>query len=220
MNDETTARSPAAAPRPRPAGVRRRRAHWVGELLTVFVGVYAAFFLNYRATHRQEHQRREQLLTWVDERYQGVLDNARTQTAALGKIVADFDAKTAAGQMPEIKPIGWVGDYDAADGIGLLQSGGYELLDIETIRDIRNTESSLRQLTSLATHAQQRSDTLILPNRGKDPTVFYDPATHRLRESYDWVPKAYEDLRKGFEDLEGDCTKLLAQVHAERGRAR
>ena len=185
---------PVTLPRP-PRRWPHRLGGWLGELVTVFVGVYAAFFLNYRATHRQERQRREQLLTWVEERYQGVLDNARTQTAALGKIVADFDAKTAAGQMPEIKPIGWVGDYDAADGIGLLQ-------------------------TSLATHAQQRSDALILPNRGKDPTVFYDPATHRLRESYDWVPKAYEDLRKSFEDLEGDCTKLLAQVHAERGRAR
>ena len=216
MNDEVPAEPPAAAPRTEPSGTRRRLAHWLGELLTVFVGVYAAFFLNYRATHRQERQRREQLLTWVEDRYTGVLENARQQSAVLREKLDEFNAKLAAGETPEVKPINWVGDYDPADGIGLLQSGGYDLLDIETIRGIRNAESSLRQLVAVAVRGQQRSDALILPNRGKDPAVFYDPATHRLRESYDWVPKVYEDLRTNFDELQSGCTKLLTQVHKER----
>ena len=212
--------SPPPAPRPKPTGWRRRFTHWLGELITVFVGVYAAFLLNNHASHRQERQRREQLLTWVEDRYTGVLDNARRQVPELQKIIDDFGAKLAAGQMPEVKPIGWIGDYDPSDGTSLLQSGGYDLLDIETIRDIREAESLLRELVSEALHAQQRSDALILPNRGKDPSLFYDPATHQLRESYDWVPKAYKDLKDSFEALQASCTKLLAQVRAERARGR
>ncbi len=208
--------TPLPASRPRPSGVRRRLAHWLAELATVFVGVYAAFFLNNHASHRQERQRREQILTWVEDRYTGVRGNALEQSAVLHGKIDEFNAKLAAGQMPEVKPISWTGDYDPSDSVGLLQSGGYDLLDVETIRDMRGVESTLRHLVSVATRAQQRSDALILPNRGKDPAVFYDPATHQLRESYDWVPKVYEDLKEDFEALQTSCTKLLAQVHAER----
>ena len=75
-------------------------------------------------------------------------------------------------------------------------------------------------MVGVAVHAQQRSDALILPNRDKDPSVFYDPATHRLHETYDWLPKAYESLEEGFEALQSSCTKLLAQVRAEQARDR
>ena len=223
MSDEVpaeTVQPPPSEPHPKPSGFRRRLAHWLGELVTVFVGVYAAFFLNYRATHWQERQRREQLLAWVEERYTGVLDNSRKQGTALRSKIDEFNAKLAAGEMPEIKPIGWTGDYDPSDMAGLLQSGGYDLLDIETIRDIQEVESTVRQMVGVATHAQQRSDALILPNRGKDASVFYDSATHRLRESYDWVPEVYENLKEEFDALQTDCTKVLEQVRAERAKGR
>ena len=215
-----TVATPPSVRRPGVPGVRRRLAHWLGELITVFVGVYAAFVLNNHASHRQERQRRAQLLTWVEERYTGVLANAREQATKLRGRTDEFNAKLAAGQMPEIKPISWTGDYDPSDSTGLLQSGGYDLLEVETIRGIRDVESTLRQMVGAALRAQQRSDAMILPNRGKDPFVFYDPATHQLRESYDWVPKVYEDLKGGFETLQDSCTKLLAQVRAERERGR
>ena len=217
MSEETPA-DPLPPTRPKPSGWRRRLAHWLGELVTVFVGVYAAFFLNYRATHRQERQRREQLLTWVEEQYTEVLNNSREQAAALRKITDEFDAKLAAGQMPEVKPINWVGDYDPSDVASLLQSGGYDLLDIKTIRDLREVEGTVRQMVGITAHAQQRSDALILPNRGKDAAVFYDLATHRLREPYDWVPEVYKALGEDFDALQTECTKLLEQVKAERAR--
>ena len=78
----------------------------------------------------------------------------------------------------------------------------------------------MRQMVGVATHAQQRSDALILPNRGKDAAAFYDPATHRLRESYDWVPEVYRVLKEDFDVLQTDCAKLLEQVRAERERGR
>ncbi len=223
MSDEVpaeTVQSPPPEPRPKPPKFRRQLAHWLGELVTVFVGVYAAFFLNYRASHRQERQRREQLLTWVEEQYQGVLDNSQKQAVKLRGTIDAFNRKLAAGETPEIKPIGWTGDYDPSDMTSLLQSGGYDLLDIETIRDMRDVESTVRQMISIATHAQQRSDALILPNLGKDASTFYDPATHRLREPYAWVPAVDKAMEDSLEDLQTECTKLLAQVKAERARKR
>ena len=156
----------------------------------------------------------------MEERYGGVLDNAQHQTPVLQDMVNRFNAALAAGQTPEIKAMNWTGDYDPSDGTSLLQSGGYELLDIETIRDIREVESLLRQLVVAANRAQQRSDALILPNLDKNPAAFYDPATHRLRASYEWLPLAREDMRDDFKALQDSCTKLLAHVKAERARGR
>ncbi len=131
---------------------------------------------------------------------------------------ATFDRKLAAGQMPEVKPVGWTGDYDPSDSASVLQSGGYDLLEIDTIRDMRDSESTLRQLVSSALHAQQRSDALILPNRGKAPSMFYDPETHQLREPYEWLPVFYREMVDDFEELQSRCAKLLAQVRADRER--
>ena len=214
-----TDRHVSPAPRPRRT-LPSRLTQWLRELATVFFGVYAAFFLNNYANHRHERQRREQLLAWVEGRYAEVLDNTRQQIVALSGKIGDFNAKLAAGQMPEVTTLTWVGDYDPSDSTGLLQSGGYDLLDVETIRDLREAESSQRQLVSVAVHAQQRSDALILPNRGKGPAVFYDPDTRRLREPYEWLPKAYTDMKDNFEELQAKCTKLLAQVRTERARNR
>ncbi len=220
MSDAVPTETTPPAPHRPPSGLRRRLLHWLGELTTVFLGVYAAFFLNYRATHRQERQRREQLLAWVEEHYTTVLSNDREEIPRLQGIIDDFDKKRAGGQMPELGTIDWIGDYDPSDGTSLLQSGGFDLLDIETIRDIREVETTLRELVSIATHAQQRSDALLLPNHGKDPSVFYDPATRQLRGAYEWVPKAFKDLKGGFEASQASCTKLLAHVKTERERRR
>ena len=232
MNDQTPPDDRPAEPipvpesGPRPAAGRARRwwlprvARWLSELITVFVGVYAAFFLSNHASQRQAHQRRAQLLTWMEDHYKSVLDNSNAQVVVLREKIGVFNAKLTAGEMPEIKPITWQGDYDPSDITSLLQSGGFDLLDIETIRDLRDVESTLRQLVAGAQHAQQRSDALILPNLGKNPSAFYDPATHQLRETYDWLPKVYEGLEEGFEALQASSEKLLAQVRAERARER
>ena len=232
MSEETPAAAhlanhppaPASTLRPGAGRVRRRwprrAAHWLGELGTVFLGVYAAFFLGNHASQRQAHQRREQLLAWMEDHYKVVLDNSNAQLAALREKIAAFNARLADGQMPEVKAISWQGDYDPSDMTSLLQSGGFDLLDIETIRDLQDVESVLRQQVSVALHAQQRSDALILPNLGKNPSAFYDPNTRRLREPYEWLPKTVEDLRAGFEQLQASSTKLLARVRAERAQDR
>ena len=231
MSEEASPDLPPAEIVPAPASVLhprtvprhrwpRQAAHWLGELATVFVGVYAAFFLGNHASQRQAHQRRDQLLAWMEDHYASVLENSNVQVAALREKVGVFNAKLAAGEMPEIKPITWRGDYDPSDMTSLLQSGGFDLLDIATIRDLQEVESTLRQLVAGAQHAQQRSDALILPRLGENPSAFYDPATHRLREAYDWLPEAYKGLEEGFEALQSSSTKLLAQVRAEQARGR
>ena len=222
MSEETKTPDHPAHPRatlPRPPHRWPRRvAAWLLELSTVFIGVYAAFFLSYRASQRQAWQRREQLLTWVDQYYSGVLDNARSEAPKLRKVPEDFRSRAAAGEMPAVSPSHWRSDYDASDSLSVLQSGGYDLLAVETVRDLRDVEGTLRPLVAAIARTQRLSDTLILPNLGGGPAVFYDPSTRQLRESYAWYVEAFDDEAEFFEELQPKIAKLLEQVRAERRR--
>ncbi len=208
---------PAALPRP-PRRWPRRLGVWLGELVTVFIGVYAAFFLSYRSSQRQAQQRREQLLTWVEQSYSGVLDNARSEAPKLRRAAEDFRRRAAAGEMPAVVPSHWRSDYDASDSLSVLQSGGYDLLSVKTVRDLRDVEGTLRPLVAAIARTQRLSDTLILPNLGNGPAAFYDPATRQLRESYAWYVEAFEDEAEFFEEVQPKIDKLLDQVRAERQR--
>src|SRR5213079_2004532 len=51
---------------------RSRLAHfggWVAELVLVFVGVYAAFWLNNYQQHRQDAERRDQILAALEQQF-------------------------------------------------------------------------------------------------------------------------------------------------------
>jgi len=46
-----------------------RLGRWVAELVLVFVGVYAAFWLNSYQQHRQDAQRRDQILASLEQEF-------------------------------------------------------------------------------------------------------------------------------------------------------
>ena len=219
--DETVT-SPSTPP---PGPTRRprllaRAARWGGELLTVFVGVYAAFLLNDHQAHRQEQQRREQILAWMEKQFTETtaeLENERTQMKKEAEI---FDRQLAAGEMPELHAFNFATDYDPSDIASVLGSGGFDLLEVETVREIKGAETTLRVMLATARHDQQLSDALILPNLEKDRSFFYDPATHQLRPAYHWYGEFYKTFLAGYDTLLPQSKKLIAQVRAERQRNR
>lgn len=208
--------APAAMPR-RPGA---RVAQWAGELVTVFVGVYAAFMLNNHQTHRQERQRREQILDWAQAEYSEVLANVTSEEDSLRKNANEFHRRVAAGETPALHPFDFVTDYNPADFTSMLQSGGFDLLQIETVRDIRDVESSLRQMVELARHDQQLSDALILPNLDQPPDFFYDRPARKLRPGYAWLDSFFETQLKIDAEMRAGLGKVLAQLRRERERNR
>ena len=93
----------------------------------------------------------------------------------------DFNQRVEAGEMPAVKAFLWTTDYNSSELTGLLQSGGYTLLEIKTVRSLQDVDGTLREMVALALHDQQLSDALILPNLEKGPAAFYDPFTRHLR---------------------------------------
>src|SRR6266446_159487 len=75
-----------------------RLGRWLAELILVFVGVYAAFWLNNYQQHREQIQRRDQILAYLAQRLQDGIDSAKTDGAHEERQVAEFQRALAAGK--------------------------------------------------------------------------------------------------------------------------
>ena len=201
---------------PPPKSLRSRLSHWAAELLLVFLGAYAAFWLTNYQQHRADVHRHDQILGWLEERMKEGLENTKEDVQKHDEQAAEFRRALAAGEMPPLRPFSFTTDYSASDMSSVLQSGGYEVLDIKTLTALRDLESTVRWGLDRMTHYQKLSDELIWPNLDQDISFFYDPATKKLRQRFSQYPEMLEDTAKFFHDLEKAKHELLTQLQAER----
>jgi len=131
---------------------------------------------------------------------------------------AKFQRALDAGEMPPLDPFVFITDYSPGDFATLLQSGGTELLDLETRTALRKDESVIRWGLSRLQRYQKLSDELIVPNLDQDVSFFYDPATKKLRKRFEIYPEALQATVEFARDLERTHTNLLKQIQAERHR--
>jgi hypothetical protein len=195
-----------------------RLGRWLAELILVFVGVYAAFWLNSYQQHQQDVKRRDQILAYLEQRLEDGINSAKSDGANEERIVAAFKRSLAAGEMPPLRPFAFSTDYNPGDIATLLQSGGIELLDVKTLTVLRQLESAVRGDLSAITHFEKLSDELIVPNLDQDISFFYDPATKKLRKRFEKYPDGLDLVIKLFHDMEKTQADLLKQIQAERQR--
>jgi len=195
-----------------------RLGRWLAELILVFVGVYAAFWLNNYQQRQQEVKRRDQILASLEQQLNEGITSAKTEGVTEEKLVAGFQRALAAGEMPPLATFSFSSDYSASDFATLLQSGGIELLDVQTLTALRNFESVIRGGLARIAHFQKLSDEMIAPNLDQDISFFYDPATKKLRKRFEKYPEALQATVNFFHDLEKAQSDLLKQIQAERQR--
>ena len=188
---------------------RRRLA----ELLIVFVGVYAAFLLNRFDSDRRDARRRTQILDSLEQEVRENVDELRTELDEGGKIIADFDHKLAAGEMPPLYIVFTNTGYSASDDATILQAGGLELLDVQTLQLLRQVNGLHRSLEAVA-HDKAEISLVELANH--DPGDFYDPGTHQLLRRYAWYPLLQHSLLAAGRSLLEAEEKLLANLESER----
>src|SRR5436190_16422525 len=199
---------------------RSRFAHlgdWVAELILVFVGVSAAFWLSNYQQHRQDAERRDQILAFIEQTLrQGIESSKINRTTEQEPAAAEFRRALDASEMPPLRPFVFITDYSPSDLATMLQAGGVQLLDVQTLRALRNDESVIRWGLARMARYQKLSDELIVPNRDQDISFFYDPATRKLRKRFEIYPEALEATVKLANDLERTHSELLKQSQAER----
>ena len=195
-----------------------RVGRWTAELVLVFVGVYAAFWLNNYQQHRQDAERRDQILASFEQQLREGIESGKTNRAKQEQKAAEFRRALDAGEMPPLQPFVFTTDYSPTDWATMLQSGGVQLLDVQTLMAVRNDESVIRWGLSRMARYQKLSDELIVPNLDQDISFFYDPATKKLRKRFEIYPDALDANVKFANELERTHTELLKQIQAERQR--
>jgi hypothetical protein len=196
-----------------------RFGRWVAELVLVFVGVYAAFWLSNYQQHQQDAQRRDQILGFIERTLREGIDSSKVNRAKEQEPEAsEFRRARDAGEMPPLHPFIFITDYSPSDLATMLQSGGVQLLDVQTLRALRSDESVIRWGLARMARYQKLSDDLIVPNLDQDISFFYDPATKKLRKQFEIYPDALQERVKFANELERTHTELLKQIRAERQR--
>src|SRR5438094_5373872 len=158
---------------------------WVAELVLVFVGVYAAFWLNNYQQHQQDAERRDRILASIEQTLREGIESGKIAEAREERQAAEFRRALDAGEMPPLHPFVFTTDYSPGDIATLLQSGGVQLLDVKTLMALRELESVIRWGLSDIQRYQRLSDELIVPNVDQDTSFFYDPATRKLQKCVD-----------------------------------
>jgi hypothetical protein len=195
-----------------------RFGRWVAELILVFVGVYAAFWLSNYQQHRQDAERRDQILASLEQTLRQGIESGKTATDKEERDATEFRRALDADEMPPLRPFVFTTDYSPGDIATLLQSGGVQLLEVKTLNALREMESVIRWGLSDTQRYQKLSDELIVPNLDQDISFFYDPATKKLRKRFEIYPQALEATVKFAHDLDRTKTELLKQIQAERQR--
>src|SRR5437016_11023839 len=114
-----------------------RLGRWVAELLLVFVGVYAAFWLNNYQQHQQDAERRDRILSSIEQTLREGIESGKVNRAKEEREAAEFRRGLDAGEMLQLHPFVFTTDYSPGDFATLLQSGGIQLLDLETLTALR-----------------------------------------------------------------------------------
>ena len=195
-----------------------RFGRWVAELVLVFVGVYAAFWLNSYQQHRQDAERRDRILASLEEELRRGIESGKLETAKEEREATEFRRGLDAGEMPPLRPFVFTTDYSPGDFATWLQAGGIQLLDVKTLTTLRELESVIRWGLNDIARYQKLSDELIVPNLDQDISFFYDPATRKLRKRFEIYPEALDATVKFAHDLDRTKTALLKQIQAERQR--
>ncbi|MGE5209537.1 MAG: hypothetical protein ACM3KL_09425 [Alphaproteobacteria bacterium] len=193
-------------------------ARWVAELILVFVGVYAAFWLSNYQQRQQDAERRDRILASIERTLQEGIESNKISRAKEEKVATEFRRALDSGEMPPLHPFVFTTDYSPGDLAALLQSGGIQLLDLETLTALRSDESIIRWGLSRMAHYTRLSDELIVPNLDQDISFFYDPASRKLRKTFEMYPEALDATVKFANELERTHTELLRQIQAERKR--
>jgi len=198
--------------------VLSRIGGWTAELVLVFVGVYAAFWLNNYQQRQQDQERHDRILASIEQTLREGIESNKISRAKEQQQAAEFRRALDAGEMPPLHPFVFTTDYSPGDFATILQSGGIQLLELETLIALRKDESVIRWGLSGMARYQKLSDELIVPNLNQDISIFYDPTTRKLRKQFEIYPQALQATVKFANDLERTHTALLKQIQAERQR--
>ena len=198
----------------------KRIAEWMVDLVIVFVGVYAAFVLNAYESHREQSDRREQLLTWLDDYCRESEANLENERTLIEEALTDFNRRLNNGEMPELAYVNINSSYDSTFSLSFFQAGAGELLGVGTLRQLRAVDKDSILAAEDIKHFQELSTSVLVPQLNHERTFFYDPSSRKLLPQYAWYPMAFQDMVDYCNKIQPEIDELRKRINEERKRNR
>src|SRR5437868_13868256 len=89
-----------------------RLGRWAAELVLVFIGVYAAFWLNNYQQRQQDAERRDRILASIEQTLrEGIESSKINRVEQQEPAAAEFRRAINAGEMPPLRPFVFITDY-------------------------------------------------------------------------------------------------------------
>src|SRR6476620_5701923 len=92
-----------------------RIGRWTAEVVLVFIGVYAAFWLNSYQQRQQDAERRDRILASIEQLLRQGIESGKISRAKQERRAADFQRALDAGEMPPLQPFLFITDYSPGD---------------------------------------------------------------------------------------------------------
>ena len=188
------------------------------ELVMVFIGVYAAFYLNGFQLRQEQRQRQRQLIIYLEKEAGSRAKRDHETARALAQKRIELVARIESGTMPELESINWMRLCDIADFNSLLQAGGLDVLNLRTIARMREVETISRTGHALMANYQDLTNQLIVLHAGKTRDYFYDPETKQLRRPFVTYLESLQAGAQLLQQLSEADDRLLAELTNERER--
>jgi hypothetical protein len=198
----------------------KRIAEWMVDLVIVFVGVYAAFVLNAYESRREQRERREQLLAWLDDYCVESTANLENEQTLIEEALTDFNRRLNKGEMPELVYININSSYDSTFSLSFFQAGAGELLEVGTLRQVRAVDKDSKLAAEDIRHFQELSASVLVPQLNHERTFFYDAATRTLLPQYAWYPASFQDMVDYCNKIRPEIDELRKRINEERKRNR
>ena len=198
----------------------KRIAEWMVDLVIVFVGVYAAFVLNAYESRLAQSDRREQLLTWLDDYCRESEANLENERTLIEEALTDFNRRLNNGEMPELAYVNINSSYDSTFSLSFFQAGAGELLGVGTLRQLRAVDKDSILAAEDIKHFQELSTSVLVPQLNHERTFFYDPSSRKLLPQYAWYPTAFQDMVDYCNKIQPEIDELRKRINEERKRNR
>jgi hypothetical protein len=196
----------------------RKIAEWMVDLVIVFVGVYAAFVLNAYQSRREQQDRREQLLTWLDDYCGESAANLENERTLIEEATTDFNRRLNNGEMPELVYVNINSSYDSSFSLSFFQAGAGELLDVGTLRQLRAVDKDSKLAAEDIKHFQELTTSVLVPQLNHERTFFYNPLSRELLPQYAWYPTAFQDMVDYCNKIRPEIDELRKRINEERKR--
>lgn len=188
---------------------KSRAARLLAELLVVFMGVYAAFYMDAMREEEKNARRLDQTYDLLIEEVLSIGFGMNLQRERFDKAYYEpFMEGTQAGEQPLPKMYySWYAELEGAEWQSVLEAGGWDALDNGLIETVRYYRQNMAAVVKFADILTEHCIDHLAPNLDKGITEFYDESG-KLREKYTWYPFYLDRLRQAMVDLVSHAKSL------------